>query len=766
MEKNRRELHGNGEAEVAGMAIERLRFVDEGVDGGLGWKDVEERFDRLAKVRPGPVPVVNAVDFGYCIGMQKTPEFANELLLALRGRVEQVAEITKAELHKHWHCITNPSFSSRVQLFLNLCDRNMDGRITHMEIKQAILLSTSSNKLSVTQREVEQYADLIMEKLDTQSLGYIEVSQLETLFKLNSSEGHYSTDLKSSRPDQDEPGREPFSTAEILFRTHWRRAWIVILWLIVCCALFGWKFSQYSHRKAYEVMGYCLCTAKGAAETLKFNMALILLPVCRNTVTWLRKHRPISSIIPFNDNINFHKTIAGGIVIGVILHGGTHLACDFPRISGSDSTIFQQTIAAQFRYHQPSYMEILATTEVMTGIAMVILMTIAFSLATKWPRRQSPLLPRSIRQVTGFNTFWYSHHLFIIVYALLIVHSMFLFLTNDVTEKTTWMYIAIPVLLYFGERTFRAIRSELRGVKILKATIFPGKVLSLKLGKLEGFKYRSGMYVYIQCPQISPFEWHPFSLTSGPEDDHLSVHIRALGDWSYQLYSLFQEVTKREAKIETFSHKLEAIVSAGTMEYPRIYIDGPYGAASQDHIKYDIAVFIGLGMGVTPFISILRDINCIQTPHHDHNCRESGAKNCPSKAYMYWVTREQCSFKWFRDVIKEITKTSLKQDVIEMHNFLTSVHEAGDARSTLISAIQAMHHAKNGIDIVSRTQVQTHFARPHWLKIFSNLARQHGGARIGVFYCGPLELARELERLCTKLSTKNTTRFVFHKENY
>ncbi|THG23388.1 hypothetical protein TEA_027957 [Camellia sinensis var. sinensis] len=618
MEKNRRELHGNGEAEVAGMAIERLRFVDEGVDGGL----------RMEQGHPG-----------------------------------------------------------------ERCDRNMDGRITHMEIKQAILLSTSSNKLSVTQREVEQYADLIMEKLDTQSLGYIEVSQLETLFKLNSSEGHYSTDLKSSRPDQDEPGREPFSTAEILFRTHWRRAWIVILWLIVCCALFGWKFSQYSHRKAYEVMGYCLCTAKGAAETLKFNMALILLPVCRNTVTWLRKHRPISSIIPFNDNINFHKTIAGGIVIGVILHGGTHLACDFPRISGSDSTIFQQTIAAQFRYHQPSYMEILATTEAMTGIAMVILMTIAFSLATKWPRRQSPLLPRSIRQVTGFNTFWYSHHLFIIVYALLIVHSMFLFLTNDVTEKTTWMYIAIPVLLYFGERTFRAIRSELRGVKILKATIFPGKVLSLKLGKLEGFKYRSGM--------------HPFSLTSGPEDDHLSVHIRALGDWSYQLYSLFQE----------------AIVSAGTMEYPRIYIDGPYGAASQDHIKYDIAVFIGLGMGVTPFISILRDINCIQTPHHDH-------------------------------------------DVIEMHNFLTSVHEAGDARSTLISAIQAMHHAKNGIDIVSRTQVQTHFARPHWLKIFSNLARQHGGARIGVFYCGPLELARELERLCTKLSTKNTTRFVFHKENY
>lgn len=36
----------------------------------------------------------------------------------------------------------------------------------------------------------------------------------------------------------------------------------------------------------------------------------------------------------------------------------------------------------------------------------------------------------------------------------------------------------------------------------------------------------------------------------------------------------------------------------------------------------------------------------------------------------------------------------------------------------------------------------------------------------GVFYCGPSGLARELEELCTKFSTKTITRFVFHKEHY
>lgn len=135
--------------------------------------------------------------------------------------------------------------------------------------------------------------------------------------------------------------------------------------------------------------------------------------------------------------------IAGGIVVGVILHGGSHLACDFPRISDSDRMVFRQTIAARFGYHQPSYCEILATKEVATGIAMVVLMAIAFSLATKWPRRQSPSLPKSVRNVTGYNAFWYSHHLFIPVYALLILHSMFLFLTNKATEKTVSLLVHV-----------------------------------------------------------------------------------------------------------------------------------------------------------------------------------------------------------------------------------------------------------------------------------------------------------------------------------
>ncbi|XP_027368818.1 respiratory burst oxidase homolog protein A-like [Abrus precatorius] len=704
---------------------------------GMEWKDVENRFDQVAWTGNGTEPVVTWSEFGFCIGekrkpnkeqtapwMQPSPEFANELLRALRGGKDWKFDINKTDLHNFWLRMKDNSFNSRMRIFFDMCNRNMDGRITEADIKQTILLTASMNKLSVTHDEAEDYAALIMESLDKKNKGYIQahspMKQGSTIGSTRNIDHNISGELCEEQ--------EPMSRIEVLFRTYWRRGWVVLVWVLACLGLFVWKFVQYRHRSGFEVMGYCLPTAKGAAETLKLNMALVLFPVCRNTITWLRKHRSINSVIPFNDNINFHKLIAGGIVVGVILHGGTHLACDFPRISESDKSIFRQTIASGFGYHQPSYMEILATTEGVSGIGMVVLMAIAFSLATKWPRRRSPVLPVSLQRVTGYNTFWYSHHLFVLVYVLLIIHSMFLFLTDKLMEKTTWMYIAFPVLLYAGERIFRAIRSGSYEVDILKANLYPGKVLYLKMQKPEGFKYQSGMYIFLQCPQISPFEWHPFSLTSGPQDDYLSVHIRTLGDWSYQIYALFQET-----------------MLSGLQGCPKLYIDGPYGSASQDHVKYDILILIGLGIGATPFISILKDVvKGVQTGQNDH----------------------QNSFDWFRDVMKEISNSTKKQSVVEMHNFLTSVYPEGDVRSALLSVIQALHLAKSGIDIVSRTPIHTHFARPNWFNIFSRLARKHGGAKIGVFYCGPSKLAKELKRLCTKFSTKTTTRFVFHKENY
>lgn len=93
------------------------------------------------------------------------------------------------------------------------------------------------------------------------------------------------------------------------FHDNWKRIWVLCFWLTLNAVLAAWKFYQYRRRAAFEVMGYCVCIAKAAAETVKLNMALILFTVCRNTLTWFRS-TCLNSVFPFDDNINFHKVSA------------------------------------------------------------------------------------------------------------------------------------------------------------------------------------------------------------------------------------------------------------------------------------------------------------------------------------------------------------------------------------------------------------------------------------------------------------------------
>lgn len=774
----------------AHKALRGLRFISSKSNGVDAWNEIQSNFDKLAKDG-----YLYRSDFAQCIGMKDSKEFALELFDALsRRRRLKVEKISKEELFEFWSQITDQSFDSRLQIFFDMVDKNEDGRITEEEVKEIIMLSASANKLSRLKEQAEEYAALIMEELDPERLGYIELWQLETLLLqkdtyLNYSQALSYTSQALSQNIQGLRNKGPITRirTKLLYylQENWRRIWVLTLWAMILVGLFTWKFFQYKHKQAYNVMGYCLLTAKGAAETLKFNMAIILLPVCRNTITWIRSTR-LGYFVPFDDNINFHKTIAAAIVVGVILHVGNHLACDFPRLVQASDENYNY-VKGYFGPDKPTYLDLVKGWEGATGILMVILMAVAFTLATRWFRRSLIKLPKPFDRLTGFNAFWYSHHLFVIVYVLLVIHGIFLYLEHRWYRKTTWMYLAVPVLLYAGERTLRFFRSGFYSVRLLKVAIYPGNVLALQMSKPPQFRYKSGQYMFVQCPAVSPFEWHPFSITSAPGDDYLSVHIRQLGDWTRELKRVFAEAC--EPPVAGKSGLLRADETTKKC-LPKLLIDGPYGAPAQDYRNYDVLLLVGLGIGATPFISILKDLlnNIVKMEEQADSIADGGkesdlsfgstdssssARVSPKRkkilkttnAYFYWVTREQGSFDWFKGVMNEVAEMD-QRGVIEMHNYLTSVYEEGDARSALITMVQALNHAKNGMDIVSGTRVRTHFARPNWKKVFSRICSKHCNAKIGVFYCGAPILAKELSNLCYEFNQKGPTKFDFHKEHF
>ncbi|KAK6246980.1 hypothetical protein QUC31_018545 [Theobroma cacao] len=772
-------------ASSAAKGIQSLRFLDRTVTGKEmdAWKSTERRFNQFAVDGK-----LHRDKFGVCIGMGDSKEFAGGVFdaLARRKKINPDDGITKEELQSFWQDMTNQDLDSRLQIFFDMCDKNGDGKLSEEEVKEILVLSASANKLGKLKQQAAAYASLIMEELDPDHLGYIEIWQLEILLRgmVTSDEGSKLNKKSQSLAKAMIPKRyrTPISkytsmTVEFVHE-NWKRIWVVALFVIINLILFFWKYIQFYGSATYQITGYCVCVAKGSAEALKLDMALILLPVCRRTLTKLRSTF-LHKIIPFDDNINFHKLIALAIAIWTSLHTFLHLACNFPKISGCPTGKFMELLGPAFGYKQPSYADLVNNTVGITGVLMVILMLFSFTLATHNFRRNIVKLPWPFTILAGFNAFWYAHHLLTLVYVQLILHGYFLIFKKPWYWKTTWMYLLIPMLFYASERFLTRFQEHKHNVNVIKAVIYTGNVLALYVTKPPGFKYKSGMYLFIKCHDISKFEWHPFSITSAPKDDYLSVHIRTLGDWTRELKDRFEKACEPptvEAKrgnlmrMETRATKKTESSTDYEQEqtiFPSIFIKGPYGAPAQNYKKYDILLLIGLGIGATPFISIIKDLLSRIKPA-DGLQMEGGmkpGKKYPERAYFYWVTREQSSFEWFKGVMDDIAEYD-KNKMIEMHNYLTSVYEEGDARSALIGMVQKIQQAKNGVDIVSESRITTHFARPNWGKVFSQLASTHESSRIGVFYCGSATLTKVLKKLCHEFSLETSTRFQFHKENF
>lgn len=53
-------------------------------------------------------------------------------------------------------------------------------------------------------------------------------------------------------------------------------------------------------------------------------------------------------------------------------------------------------------------------------------------------------------------------------------------------------------------------------------------------------------YLNLKVPQLSKFEWHPFTISSAPTDEFVTLHIRGAGDWTNALLKLVERCNASE----------------------------------------------------------------------------------------------------------------------------------------------------------------------------------------------------------------------------
>lgn len=227
----------------------------------------------------------------------------------------------------------------------------------------------------------------------------------------------------------------------------------------------------------------------------------------------------------------------------------------------------------------------------------------------------------------------------------------------------------------------------------------PSGAMEIRFDK-PSFKYVAGQWLYLSVPEVSKYQWHPFTISSAPDDPYVSVHIRQAGDFTRALgerlgctADLAKEVTegangKRELAYGEgkFVDYSGALLAAGRM--PLLRIDGPYGAPAEDVFKSEgqprtprslfhrtdstwvVAVLVGTGIGVTPFASILKNIWSVMTVrslymHHradelmSRYMQKKGKLGALRRVEFIWINRDTGSFEWFQALLRQLEDVSL-----------------------------------------------------------------------------------------------------------
>ncbi|EOD48145.1 Cytochrome b245 heavy chain [Neofusicoccum parvum] len=517
----------------------------------------------------------------------------------------------------------------------------------------------------------------------------------------------------------------------------WRRVF-VFTFMLVHLMVFGFGMVHYGLKdnlqQSRQQFGITFVIARSAALVLHFDVALILFPVCRNLISLLRR-TPLNGIIQFDKNITFHKLVAWSIVFFSWVHTIAHWV-NLGRFSAANNLGFVGFLLAN-----------LVTGPGWTGYVMLIaLMAMVFTSVEK-PRR------------ANYERFWYTHHFFIIFFVMWSIHGAFCMIRPDFapycnTVGVFWQYWMYGGFLYLAERIAREVRGKHK-TYVSKVIQHPSNVCEIQIKK-ENTKTMAGQYIFLCCPEVSVWQYHPFTLTSAPEEDYISVHVRCVGNFTKALAkSLGCEFDRKDAK-----EKSTAVVSGAADEssvdpslrriLPRVYIDGPFGSASEDVFKFEIAVLVGAGIGVTPFASILKSIW--------YRMNYPQGKTRLRKVYFFWICRDFGSLEWFRSLLMAIEAQDL-EDHIEIHTYLTAKVKVDDAANIMINDANAEQDAITGL------RAPTNFGRPNWDMIFKSIRKIHSPAEAGVFFCGPKGLGSQLHIKCN-MYTDQDFHFVWGKENF
>ncbi|KAL1962178.1 hypothetical protein VTN77DRAFT_524 [Rasamsonia byssochlamydoides] len=519
----------------------------------------------------------------------------------------------------------------------------------------------------------------------------------------------------------------------------------------------GW-YLQATDKKlaALNTLKFSVWISRGAGLALSFDGALILLPMCRNL---LRYVRPKIRWLPLDESIWFHRQVAYAMLIFTIIHTSAHYVNFF----NVEKDQLRPVTAIQIHYTQAGGI---------TGHIMLLCMLLMYTTAHARIRQQS------------FETFWYTHHLFIPFMLGLYTHATGCFVRDTAQPFSPfaganfwhhclgyegWRWELWGGGIYLFERLYREIRAR-RETEITKVIRHPYDAIEIQFRK-PSMKYKAGQWLFLQVPEVSNTQWHPFTITSCPFDPYISVHVRQVGDFTRALGNALGCGPAQAKDLEGLDPMgMYEIAVQNGQKMPKLRIDGPYGAPAEDVFENEIAVLIGTGIGVTPWASILKNIWHLRSgPNPPTRLR---------RVEFIWICKDTTSFEWFQALLSSLEQQSASAamsqggpEFLRIHTYLTQRLDQDTATNIYLNSVGS------DVDPLTELKSRTNFGRPDFKRLF--MAMRDGlidqtylsglessvTTEVGVYFCGPNAAARQIKKAAKEVSTREV-KFKFWKEHF
>ena len=675
-------------------------------------------------------------------------------------------------------------FSKKLEFLFQVMDKEDSGSISLQQVDEFISTSAAVNGFRLPKEKIQHLSELVLDHLTIldnattnerdEMLEYKDALKTKARrlnkenqsvrgkFKAKASKFAFSKkdlskDQKKVKTEKDKSDKL-FDTSHQqahppTFAAYWYLEsvkWIwMTFWFFSNLFLFVGGFLVYSigsKQEEFYVVGWGLSVAKAFSYTIYMNASLILLFISRWYLTILQDYW-ISHYLPLHKNIVFHRYTALSMMLASYSHGMAHLwdvwvldGLDIDTVTG----ILQQ---GQFD-RNPGYITwALGTIPGLTGIIIIISQSLILITAVHKETRRN-----------HFDIFWYTHHFYVPFYICIALHG----LGDVVAFPIYWCFLLFPAFTFSAER-FRRLYRQLVGTKVVSAIDDERtNVLLLQFEKPPGLQYKAGMFVFINWrSQVT--QWHPFTLTSSPLEEHMSVAIKKLGDWTKLIALAFKDVEQSREELS------RAVPLA---------VDGPYGAPAEEFFEYKVVMLVGAGIGITPFASITKDI-WLRKKRVEAQLKKKSKKSQTSliaeqddenalkhlqKVYLFWLNPNAESFLWFAQLLRDIDNY---QGMFKNSTYITRATNQSDVRNWFLNKGLNLEFEKTGIDAITGLKTRTFWGRPDWDKIFEKMTSTYRDQDVGVFFCGAPIISKELRVMCERYTnTSGGARFTYLKENF